>query len=391
MNREHITYIKILCNLVLFALTSILVIWGIPRLFVFFMPFFVAWIISCIATPIVRLVEKHLRLKRKMSMVFVVVLIISIIISAFYGAGIQSVKFIAGFLEDLPYLWERMRQEAHATLELLLHLLNKVSGSGAEDVETFLATSGDAVTRLVGELSAPTISAVGNFARRVPDLLMFTIMCVLSTYFFVVERENLIAKLHIFFPKSFLRVWEVIRRCVVSSIGGYFKAQFKIEFWIYLLVYIGLKIVGVDYAALIALGIAILDLLPVFGTGAVLWPWTLVEVINGDYFQAVGLMIIWGLSQLVRQFIQPKFVGDTLGVEPLPTLLLLFTGYKIAGVFGMIIAVPLGILVITLYREGVFNTTEQSLCLLAGRLSKFRQYDEEELKELEEYKKSSEE
>lgn len=391
MNREHITYIKILCNLVLFALTGVLVIWGIPRLLVFFMPFFVAWIISCIATPIVRFIEKHLKLRRKMSMVFVVVLIIGIIISAFYGAGIQCVKFISGFIQDLPYLWERMRQEAHATLELMLHLLNKVSDSGAQDVETLLEAGGDAITRLVGELSAPTISAVGNFARRLPDILMFTIMCVLSTYFFVVERESLTSKLHIFFPKSFWRVWEVIRRCVVSSIGGYFKAQLKIEIWIYLLLYMGLKIVGADYAALLALLIAILDLLPVFGTGAVLWPWAVVEVINGDYFQAVGFMIIWALSQMVRQFIQPKFVGDTLGVEPLPTLLLLFTGYKLAGVFGMIIAVPIGILAITLYREGVFKTTEQSLRLLAGRLSRFRKYDEEELKEIEEYKKSSEE
>ena len=116
-----------------------------------------------------------------------------------------------------------------------------------------------------------------------------------------------------------------------------------------------------------------------------LWPWALIKLINGQYLAAAGMMAIWGISQLVRQVIQPKFVGDTLGVHPIPTLFLLFAGYKISGVFGMIVAVPLGILIVTLYREGVFRSTEQSVVLLIGRIRRIRQYDEEELKEIEIY------
>ena len=145
-------------------------------------------------------------------------------------------------------------------------------------------------------------------------------------------------------------------------------------------------ILKVNYAPIIALGIAFLDLLPVFGTGAVLWPWAVIDLVNGHYLSAAGMMVIWGISQLVRQFIQPKFVGDTLGVHPIPTLFLLFAGYKLSGVFGMIIAVPLGILATTLYKEGVFKTTEQSLILLIGRIRSFRHYDDAELKDIENYK-----
>ena len=167
--------------------------------------------------------------------------------------------------------------------------------------------------------------------------------------------------------------------------------MFKIEIWIYLLIFIGLTILNVKYAIIIALGIAILDLLPVFGTGAVLWPWTVIEFINGDYFSTIGLLLIWGISQLVRQFIQPKFVGETLGVHPIPTLFLLFAGYKLSGVFGMIIAVPLGILVTTLYKEGVFKTAEQSVILLFGRINELRRFDEKELEEMKDYQTKSEE
>lgn len=389
MNRGRATYLKILCNLLLFLLVSVLVLFALPKVLVFFMPFTVAWVIACIVTPIVKVVEKHLKLKRRASMVFVVVLIISVVIGLLYLVGSQCVRLLASFIADLPSIWENVQAEAKTALEIVLQWLKKIPGNGAQNVENFLISANEAINNLIGYLSAPTISAVGNFAKSVPDIIIHTIMSILAIYFFVVERENISKKWRTYMPKGVIEVWDLIKRCFVTSIGGYFKAQFKIEIWIYLLIFIGLSILGVRYAILLALLIAFLDLLPVFGTGAILWPWALVEVLNGDYVQALCLMIIWGLSQLVRQFIQPKFVGETLGVDPIMTLFLLFAGYKISGVFGMIISVPLGILAITLYKEGIFKTTQQSLWLLAGRISKFRQYDEAELKEIEEYKNNS--
>lgn len=391
MNQRNFTYIKILCNLAVSIGSLVLVVWFLPKLLVFFMPFVVAWIISCIATPIVRFVERHLKLKRKMSMVFLVVAIIGAVIAAIYNVVVYLIGIVASFLADLPLIWESIRLESQGAFQFLFEILDKLPGKGTAQLEDFISNSGDYVADVISSLSAPTISAVGNIAKQLPDMIIFVIMCLLATYFFVVERELIYQKLHTYIPKSIQNVWNVIRKCFLESIGGYFKAQFKIEIWIYLLIFIGLTILNVKYAIIIALGIAILDLLPVFGTGAVLWPWALVKLINGEYVAAIGMMLIWGISQLVRQFIQPKFVGDTLGVHPIPTLFLLFSGYRLAGVFGMIIAVPLGILVSTLYKEGVFKNTERSIQLLAGRISKLCQYDEKELQEIESYKAQDEE
>lgn len=386
MNHQNFTYIKIVCNLSIFVVTLLLIVFALPRLLVFFMPFVVAWIIACIATPIVKLVEKHLKLKRKASMVFVVVAIIGGVVAALYGIGSQIVKLIASFVADLPQLWENVRAEAQGIFQILFELLEKLPGDGTAALEELISNSGDYVAEAISNLSMPTISAVGSLASKLPDIIIYTIMCLLATFFFVVERENIHLKFRTYVPKSILNVWDLVKRCFVESIGGYFKAQFKIEIWIYLLILLGLFILEVNYAPIIALGIAVLDLLPVFGTGAVLWPWTVINLVNGHYLAAAGMMAIWGISQLVRQFIQPKFVGDTLGVHPIPTLFLLFAGYKISGVFGMIIAVPLGILGSNLYKEGVFKTTEQSLVLLIGRIRSFRHYDDAELKEIENYK-----
>jgi len=384
MNRESFTYIKIFCNLSIFAITLALVIFVLPKLLVFFMPFVIAWIISWIAAPIVHFAERHLKLKRKMSMAVVVVLIIGAVVAVLYGVGSYAGRLISNFIADLPDMWEKVRLETELMFATIFEVLHKLPGNSAGSLEEILINSGDYVAEAISGLSVPTISAVGNLAKRVPDIIIYTIMCLLAAYFFTVEREQIYHRTAEKLPQNVQNCWKLIKQCFVKSIGGYFKAQFKIEIWVYLLIFIGLTILRVDYAILIGLGIAMLDILPFFGTGAVLWPWALISLINGHYLMAAGLMIIWGSSQLLRQFIQPKFVGDTLGVHPIPTLFLLLAGYKISGVIGMILAVPLGILTVTLYKEGVFQTTEQSVRLLVQKINKLRKFDDAELQVLAE-------
>lgn len=382
MKKETNTYLKIFCNLSIFVLGFLFTVYLLPKLLLFFMPFTIAWIISLIASPIVRLIERHLKLKRKMSMAFVVILIIGAVIAILYGAGSYAGRLISNFITDLPDMWEKIRLETRGMFDILFGLLHKMSGEGSHTLEELVANSGDYIADAVSGLSAPTISAVGNLAKRLPDLIIFTIMCLLAAYFFTAEREMLHQEISKRVPENLLIYWYMIKKCFVKSVGGYFKAQFKIEIWVYLFIFIGLSILKVEYAILIGLGIAILDILPVFGTGAVLWPWALISLINGHYLMAAGLMIIWGSSQLFRQFIQPKYVGDTLGVHPIPTLFLLFAGYKISGIVGMILALPLGILAVTLYKEGVFRLTEQSLKLLVKKINNFRKFDDAELQEI---------
>ena len=135
----------------------------------------------------------------------------------------------------------------------------------------------------------------------------------------------------------------------------------------------------VDYALLIAVGVAFLDLLPFFGTGTVLIPWAIIKLFNADYMIAIGLLIIWGVGQLARQLIQPKIVGDSIGVPPLPTLFLLFVGYKVAGVIGMILAVPIGIIIYTMYQEGAFDTSVNSLKILVAGINRFRKLNDDDM------------
>jgi len=238
----------------------------------------------------------------------------------------------------------------------------------------------------VDHLGSPTVSAVGNFAKNIPTIIVGVIMCLLSSYFFVAQREEVIAAFRRYVPESFRKKWDVMYHSLTGAIGGYFKAQLKIEIWVYLLMLVGFLILRVRYGALISIGIAVLDFLPVFGTGTVLWPWAVIKVLGGDFKMAIGLLIIWGVGQLLRQLIQPKIVGDSIGVPPLPTLFLIFIGYKVGSVAGMILAVPAGIIVANMYQAGFFDTTMDSVRILVHGFNRFRRLTPEDKAEISEKK-----
>ena len=143
---------------------------------------------------------------------------------------------------------------------------------------------------------------------------------------------------------------------IIKVVGGYFKAQFKIMGVIYIVITIGLILLKVNYAWLIGFGIAFMDMLPVFGTGTVLTPWAVIKFFSGNYKTAIGMLVLYVVSLLVHQLIQPKLIGESVGMNPFATLFFMYVGYQFSSVVGMIIAIPVGMLLINFYKAGAFDT-----------------------------------
>ena len=380
------TYLKVVVNLTIILVLLLLCIFVVPKVIALFMPFVVGWIISLIASPLVRFFEKTLKIKRKAGSAFVIISVIALVILAGYFLGVKVAEQTAGFVEEVPEMWAGMQQDFNEIGEKLSvyskYLPEQVSTTLIKITENIDEYLGE----LVGKLSSPTLEALSRFAKNIPSIIIGIIMCLLSAYFFVADREYVSVMISKVLPKSIVSRWDLIKRGLRRAVGGYFKAQLKIEFWMYLLLAIGFWILKIRYAFFIAIGVAFLDLLPFFGTGTVLLPWAAIKFLSGDYTIVIGLLLIWGVGQLARQLIQPKIVGDSVGLSPIPTLILLFVGYKAAGVVGMIIAVPIGIIVLNMYQEGVFDTFLNSLKILYASLSNFRHLTDEDMRAVDIYK-----
>ena len=376
-------YCKALVNLAVAAIILICAVWVFPKTIVFFSPFVAGWIIALIAGPLVRFFEEKIKLKRKIGSAFVIIAVIALVVLVIYIVCAQLFEQMKGLAGALPEMLQKAEADFNSIGENLNQLLEKLPGGIQLNLDNNVLQLDSYVGELLEKFGSPTIVAAGNFAKQLPAMFIAMIMALLSAYFFVAERMHLNEWFRKHVPASVLLRYRMVRGSLVKSVGGYLKAQLKIEVWMYFLLLAGLGILKVNYFALIALVIAFLDFLPFLGTGTVLIPWAVIRILTAEYKTAIGLLVIWGVGQLARQLIQPKIVGDSIGVPPLPTLFLLFIGYKVGGVVGMIVAVPVGLLVYALYEDGAFDTTKNSILILAAGVNRFRRLEKEDLSELD--------
>lgn len=381
MEGSKLKYVKAVANLLLAVIAVILIIYVVPKVAVFFMPFICGWVIAWIASPMVRFCEEKLKIKRKTGSVAVIVLTIALVVLAIYLIGAKLVREGTGLVQDLPDMWEGLSADITIAMDKFSAVYEKFPIDVQNTLTGIKEGASEAIANVIEKISSPTIEAVGNFAKKLPTAIIAVIMCLLSSYFFVADKTQVTEWIRSAAPGGLVSRYDIVRRSVVRAVGGYFKAQFKIELWIYLLLVIGLSFLKVRHVLLIAAGIALLDILPFFGTGTVMVPWAIIKVLSGDYSMAIALVIIWGVGQLVRQIIQPKIVGDSIGVPPIPTLFLLYIGFKLGGVIGMIVAVPIGLIIYTMYEEGVFDTTRNSILILVNGFNRFRKVTSQDVED----------
>ncbi len=389
MRRALKIYLKVTMNLFAALVAVLICIFLLPRCIWFFMPFILGWLISLIASPVVRFFEEKLKVRRKAMSAVVIVAVLAVVVLLVYLLIVKLVREGVTFINELPNIWNTILSEFNKVGANLQGVYDRMPADMQSTIDHIILEMGNYMSSMTGKMELPSFEAVGNAAKQIPDIFLAVVMCLLSAYFFVADKGYMAAAAEKFIPASVRHYLDLIRRSFRNAVGGYFKAQFKIECWIYILLVIGLMILGVDYAFLVAFGIAVLDFLPVFGTGTVMVPWAVIELLSENYRMMFGLIAIWLIGQLVRQVIQPKIVGDSIGMDAIPTLFLLYIGYRAAGVLGMILAVPIGIILVNLYEEGAFDTTRQSLRILVAGFNHFRRIRPDDMAVVEEYERET--
>jgi sporulation integral membrane protein YtvI len=346
-------------------------VWG-PKLLNFFLPFVIGWVIAVIANPLVRFLEKRLKIVRKHSSVLIVVAVLAVIITVLYFLVSKLISETAGFARDIPKYYEAAWIEFQKLLLEVEGLLQFLPQNIQDSVNQFFTHMGEYLNVMVQKIASPTVMVAGNMVKSIPAALVYTIVTIFSSYLFIVDRDRIMEVLRRYIPDGGTKYYQYLKKDARRLVGGYFLAQFKIMFVIASVLAVGFLVLGVNYALLLAVIIAILDFLPILGTGTILIPWALIRLVAGEYAFGVGLLVIYVLTLVLRQVIQPKIVGDTMGLDPLMTLLFLYLGFKISGIAGMILAVPVGMLFLNMYEFGAFNSFIGSIKTLIHDINAFR-------------------
>lgn len=366
-------YWKVLVSLVFSLTATVLFIYvGIKAIF-YFMPFVIGWILSVIAGPLVTFLEKKLKIMKRLGSAITIILVLALCIGLIYLIISQIWEEISVLIRNFPSMYHDLERGLSQIGAQGNTLFERFSEQIQNSWATLMNNLDDTASSLIGRIGEPTIEVAGNVAKRIPSVLIGTIVAFVSAYFFIADKENLGEWVKKVVPKSITSRLLLVGENLKYAMGGYFKAQFKIMGVVFAILLVGFTLMQIRFSILLAIVIAFLDFLPFFGTGTALIPWAIYKFLVGDYKMVAALVILYGVTQLVRQLIQPKLVGDSMGLNPLYTLFLLYLGYRVGSVLGMIFAVPIGLILLNLYQAGAFDYILNDVKILAEGILSLRE------------------
>lgn len=334
-----------------------------------FLPFLLGYLFSMAVNPLADFLQKRLKIPRGLSAVLVIVLIIGIlggILSFVIWKIIDEVRML---YVQFPMIYDSVQSGIHSIGEKMSVIYKNLPPNIQEALSAMGENISDKAANFINVNSLPVMDNAGHFAKALPSVFISIIVFILSSYFMVSDNTSVskaVAKM--VGPKLLTRL-SLVKAELKKYLGGYLKAQLIIMFISFLIMVLGLSIFKINYALLIALGIAVLDALPFFGSGLVLWPWSLVSFLNGNIRLGIGLIIIYAAVALMRHFTEPKLVSSKVGMNPILTLMSMYVGYRTLSIGGLILGPIILMLIISFYKAGVFDAPIR-LVKSTGRLIK---------------------
>ncbi len=326
-------------KVVVLSLMAFLAVWlGIRYLVPLCLPFLLGLGLALLAEPVVGFLNRRLRLPRSMAAglgVFAAFLAVAILLLMVGAFLVRELTILAGILPDLT-------QTIQSGLSLLqqwaLGIARRLPASIRPLLEQNAAILFSGGSSLLERAFRYVLSLAGNLLTRVPDSALTLGTGVISAFMFSARLPRIRRWLLRRFPREKIKPLLGTLGQIRSAVGGWLIAQIRLTGMTMLILLAGLWILRVPYALLWAVGISLLDALPVLGTGTVLVPWALVRFLQGDRAGMAGLLGIYVVISLTRSVLEPRLVGRQLGLDPLVTLFSLYAGYKLWGLGGIFFA-----------------------------------------------------
>ena len=324
-------------SMLLYAGSAVGAIWLTARfLLPWAAPFLVALALAAVMEPAVRCLSRR-GISRGFAAGMLTLTMLALILWGLFALASKGVSAATAFARQAPELMATAGQRLEALEEKALEYIAAAPEGVAEYLETVLDAAATAVYALPVRMSQWALDAVGRAAQAGPDALLFTVTAGIGTYFISAAFPSIMAFLSAQLPEDFRRRLSGLGRDLKGSFGGFMRAQLILMAMTFFELLLAFLLLRVRDAAGIAAVTALIDALPVFGTGVVLVPWALYCLLLGSYGQGVGLLICWVLVNLVRNCVQAKLLGDQIGLDPIVSLVAIYVGWRVWHVWGMLL------------------------------------------------------
>lgn len=362
MNNRQLTWPqrgRLWLRLGLRLILTALAVWTVIRfgrpLLSLFAPFLFALAAAALLNPLVKRLQKVLGWNRQLLSALLLILLFGLI-----GGGLALLVYAAaGQLMSLVQNWSGLLASAQSAMDQVEALFARFLALVPPQVTEIVEDTGDKLFQWLSDAVPAALADLGREAGEkamgLPSFLVALIIFVMATFLLAADYPYLRSRAVQHMDEGMLRFLGQLRSTALGAFGGYLKAEFFLSVGVFFILLAGFFVTGQPYGLLLALGLAVMDFIPIIGAGTAMVPWAFVALFTGDLPSAVELMVIWGAIALFRRVMEPKFVGDQTGLSPLLSLAAIYVGMKLAGVLGMVFGPVVVLVALNLAGMGMFR------------------------------------
>lgn len=321
------------------ALLVVALLWlGIRYLLPIALPFLLAAVMALASEPLVRVFRQRLKLPQAAAAGVGVAVALVVLALGLTGLGalmVRQVQALAARMPDLGDAAKQGLQSLHSWMAgVAAHTPESIRPMATESVDALFSDS----SVFLGQVSTLVTSLASGMVSRLPDSALGFGTWLLASFMFSAKLPKIRVWVAEHLPKEWSEKYlPALQRMKMSALG-WLKAQLKLIAVTFGILTTGFFLLRVENALLLAVVIALVDALPVFGTGLIMIPWGVVNLVQGNTVFGVGLLATYAAAALTRSVLEPRFVGRQLGLDSLVTLAAIYVGYRLWGIPGLIFA-----------------------------------------------------
>ena len=294
-------------------------------------PFLAAYVASAVMRPAASWLSAKTRLNRKICGGAVTLIVFFAVVYLLIHLSGRLADELSAFVSELGTIGGDVRRFLRDLKEKLPFSADFFESSA---YETVIAAFQEAAVSFGGKLT----TFLTDLCTALPGSVLSVIVCAAAFYYLTSDPEGVAESFRSLLPEKFTEGAGKLISRISGALFGYIRAYLVIMTITFFELLAGLSILNVQYVFVISLIVAIVDALPVLGAGSILGPWAVIAFVRGDAALGTGLLILLAVMYVVRQFLEPRFIGRFIGVHPFIALASVFAGYRLCGFFGMIAA-----------------------------------------------------
>lgn len=351
-------YFRLLIELVVLILTAGACALGGGTVMGILMPFLLAFIMAWAFNPVIRVLQKRLRLTRKLFSYILVLVFYAMLFILCLAFAEQVVTQLIGLTRSVPTIISQLQSVynlLYSEAQELLALLPPEYDTLRTEVLAWVAQAWDWLRNLISRVLGSAVGVTSNLAMEVPGFVIFLTVLVLASCIITADFPNLRENIYSYLGAKGKESLRLMGHSFRTAVLGFFRSQLIFALVDMAIILVAFFLIGVPYPLPIALVLAFLDFIPFFGAGTVLVPWGLICLALGFFKMGTQLLFLYLVLYVLRRIFEPRVLGGATGFSSLQMLFSMYAGMQLYGITGLVVAPIIWITGVNFLRTGILD------------------------------------